>query len=122
LRLLGLGIQRKHHNNFLNGYVILNHFNAFTRNLQKTPSWEEREEKALINGRPWWIGGCDNHGTTLGTNLNETIVEANLGGEKLQWVGEHDGHNITLGMNLNEIAANANLGGSNKYSNENFED
>lgn len=78
---------------------------------------EKRERR-----RPWWIGGCDNCGTTLGTNLNETIVEANLCGEKLQWVGKHDGHNITLGMSLNEIAANANLGGSNKYSNENFED
>ncbi len=78
--------------------------------------------EASINGRPWWVGRCDNCGTTLGTNQNETNIEANLGGEKLSWVGRHDGHNITLGMSLNEIAANANLGGSNKYSNENFED
>jgi hypothetical protein len=83
-----------------------------------------RREKgeASINGRPWWIWRRDNCDTSLGTNLNETIVETNLGSEKLWWVGRHDGHDITLGMNLNEIVANANLGGSNKYSNENFED
>jgi hypothetical protein len=82
---------------------------------------KRKRGKALINGRPWWVGGHDNCGTTLGTNLNERTTKANLGGEKLQWVERYDGHNITLGMSLNETATNANLGGSNKYSNENFE-
>jgi hypothetical protein len=62
--------------------------------FKKNSTVRRKKRKESINGRPWWVGGRDNCGTTLSTNLNETNVEANLGDEKLRWVGRHGGHDL----------------------------